>query len=490
MTAAGDYAALIRRLDAFPAARLVCCGDLMLDRFVYGSVERVSPEGPIPVVRVERETTMLGGVANVVRNVAALGARADLVAVAGDDEAGRIVAGLIAEEGGVEGRVITDRGRPTTVKTRYLAAGQQLLRADRETLAPLSEGTVEALLAAYDAGLAEAQVVVLSDYAKGVLSDRLLSEAITRARAAGRAVVADPKSRDFSRYAGASLLTPNRRELAEATSLPCDSDDEVVTAARGVIASCGVEAVLTTRSERGMTLVPKDGDPVHLTARAREVYDVSGAGDTVAATLGVALAAGASLAEAARLANLAGGIVVGKVGTAVARADDLRDALHVAEVMTAEAKVVPLNAALERIERWRRRGARIGFTNGCLDLIHPGHVSLLNQARAACDRLVVGLNSDDSVRRMKGPGRPVQSETARATVLASLGMVDLVIVFDEDTPMRLIEAIRPDVLVKGADYSLDQVVGAPFVQSYGGQVLLAELMPGHSTTRTIAKMAQ
>jgi D-beta-D-heptose 7-phosphate kinase/D-beta-D-heptose 1-phosphate adenosyltransferase len=332
--------------------------------------------------------------------------------------------------------------------------------------------------------------MVLSDYGKGVLSSEALRGVIATARTYARPVVVDPKGRDFARYRGASLVTPNKRELAEATGMPTDSDVAVVAAARRVIDTCGIENVLVTRGDQGVTLVLGRGESIHIPAKPRAVFDVSGAGDTVAAVMAVACAAGVTWPEAARLANAAGGVVVGKLGTAVARADEVVAALHAQDLMTGEDKIATLPSALDRIAAWRESGLRIGFTNGCFDLVHPGHVSLLAQARGACDRLVVGLNSDSSVRRLKGEGRPVQSEAARAQVLASLGAVDLVVIFAEETPVRLIEAIRPDVLVKGADYRRDQVVGADIVESYGGRVLLAEILPGHSTTATLARLAR
>jgi D-beta-D-heptose 7-phosphate kinase/D-beta-D-heptose 1-phosphate adenosyltransferase len=285
-----------------------------------------------------------------------------------------------------------------------------------------------------------------------------------------------------------TVLKPNRRELAAATGLPAGSDAEVETAAREALRRSGAAALLVTRSERGMSLIRPDAPPVHLSGRAREVFDVSGAGDTALAVLSLALAAKAPLAEAAMIANVAAGIVVGKVGTALIYPDDLAGALHAHQLESAEAKILSLHAVQDLIARWRMRGLRVGFTNGCFDLIHPGHVSLLAQARAACDRLIVGLNSDSSVRGLKGEGRPVNTEMARAVVLASLASVDGVVLFEEETPMRLIEAIRPDLLIKGADYTIDRVVGADFVRSYGGQILLATLKPGHSTTGTIARL--
>jgi D-beta-D-heptose 7-phosphate kinase / D-beta-D-heptose 1-phosphate adenosyltransferase len=471
---------LARHLAGFARARIACIGDVMLDRYIYGHVDRISPEAPIPVLKVERETAMLGGVGNVARNVVALGGQARLIAAIGDDEAGRQIAQLAGSEHGLEPRVTVETGRQTTVKTRLVAGAQQLLRADRETAAPISAITAARLIEDIDEAVAEAQALVLSDYAKGVLNDTVLAETIARAQKAGRPVIADPKSADFSRYRGVTLLTPNRRELMAATGMPCGDEAEIIAAARRAIERAGVDAVLATLSERGMALVTKTAAH-HLPAEAREVYDVSGAGDTVVATLALALAAGADLEEAAQLANRAAGIVVGKAGTAVVHPEELAHALG------RDTKVLTLGPALDRVATWRRQGARIGFTNGVFDLLHPGHVSLLAQARARCDRLVVGLNSDASVKRLKGAGRPVQAEAARAQVLAAMQAVDLVIVFGEDTPVELIRAVKPELLVKGADYTVATVVGAELVQSWGGEVYLADLTPGASTTSMIAR---
>ncbi len=462
----------------------------MLDRFVYGEVERISPEAPIPVLRVRRENAMLGGAGNVVRNLVALGARPHFMAAVGDDHAGRELAGLIGEQKGVDPVLIVEPGRETTIKMRFLAASQQLLRVDRESSGPLSEASRERMRMMAVKLVDDSGAVVLSDYGKGVLTPQLIQAVIDAARGAGKPVLVDPKGADYSVYRHATIVTPNRKELHEATRMPVGTDHEIVAAARHLIDTCDLANVLVTRSQDGMTLVTGGGAAHHLPAEARDVFDVSGAGDTVIAVMAAAVAAGASLLDAAHLANAAAGIVVGKVGTAVATTDELVEALYHSSLSANEAKLVSLDAAMAQIERWRTQGYRIGFTNGCFDLLHPGHVSLLSQARAACDRLVLGLNSDASVRRLKGAHRPVQDEAARATVLASLASVDLVVLFEEDTPERLIRALRPDVLIKGADYTIDKVVGGDLVLGWGGRVVLADLMPGHSTTATIARMGK
>jgi D-beta-D-heptose 7-phosphate kinase/D-beta-D-heptose 1-phosphate adenosyltransferase len=483
-----DRAHLAPHLDALVGASVLCVGDAMLDRFVYGVVERVSPEAPIPVLRIERETAMPGGAANVVRNLAGLGVRSHFVSVAGDDDAGRELQRLLEERTGVSPHLELAPGRRTSIKTRYIAAGQQLIRTDYESVQPISDGVAQALIAATSDRLPEVDALVLSDYAKGVLSPAVTRQLISMARDSGKPVLVDPKGSDYERYRGATLITPNQHELAAATGLPTETEEELIQAARRLTTDCA-DAVVVTRGGAGMALIEQE-DSQLLRAERREVFDVSGAGDTVIAVLGAALGAHVPLLEATMLANLAAGIVVSKVGTAEVRADEFRNALRQHELLEGDAKVVSQARCLETVEQWRHSGLKVGFTNGCFDLLHPGHVSLLSQASAACDRLVVGLNDDASTSRLKGPERPVQTEISRATVLTSLADVDLVVLFTEDTPLKLIEAIRPDVLIKGADWSADQIAGADLVTSYGGRILLAELSPGQSTTSTISRLAR
>ena len=483
------HADLAHRVDALADVRVLCVGDVMLDRYVYGAVDRISPEAPIPVLRIEREAATLGGAGNVLRNLLALGAETCFLSVVGDDPAGREIQAIISGEEKVEPHVLSERGRSTTIKTRYVASNQQLLRADRETVRTVGEAQREDLIRLARGAAGEQAVIVLSDYDKGVLQEGVAQGVIAAAHAAGKPVVVDPKGVDYGRYRGANVLTPNRRELAEATQMPVGTVEEIVIAARRLVGRHDFDALLVTRSQDGMTLVERGGAVHHLAAEAREVFDVSGAGDTVIATFAAAIGAGMSYLDAARLSNVAAGIVVGKIGTAVVHRVELARALRAHDLDRGEAKVLPGVAAVDRVREWRQQGLTVGFTTGCFDLLHPGHVALIKAARAACDRLVVGLNADESVSRLKGPTRPVQNETARATVLASLADVDLVVVFAEDTPQLLIAAIRPDVLVKGADYTIDKVVGAAAVQAAGGRVLLVDLVPGHSTTATIARLA-
>lgn len=482
---------LTARIRELAHTHVLVVGDIMLDRFVSGSVNRISPEAPVPVLKIEHAYSMLGGAGNVIRNIAALGAAPSFIGVIGGDGEGEEVRSLLTEViGQADKRLLVEAGRPTTTKIRYLAQDHQLLRVDSEVTAPLSAETAVALIAATEDALDGIQVLVLSDYAKGVLGPTAVCSLIQAAQRAGCRVIVDPKMRDFNVYSGASLITPNRGELIAATGISASTDAEMERACKQVLAKHNIAAVLATRGAEGMTLATREGDVHHLPANAREVYDVSGAGDTVVAVVSTALAAGVDLIEAAHLANLAAGIVVGKVGTAVVRPEELIHAVHEEHRTEAEKKIVSLETALEDVVAWRRTGLRVGFTNGCFDLLHPGHLSLLRQARAACDRLIVALNSDTSIKRLKGEGRPVQSESARAAVLASLVDVDRVAIFVEDTPVALIKAIRPDLLVKGADYGREAVVGGDIVEGYGGKVLLADLVPGHSTTATIRRLSE
>ena len=482
-----DLSDLIQKLTDDSDLRILCVGDLMLDRFIKGAVTRISPEAPIPVLAVQSETVMVGGVGNVVRNLAAMGVATELVAVVGDDAAGRELRSLLDDEQLARPQLVETPGRQTTIKTRFSASGQQLLRADQETSESLDAQTGAALLEQALPALQVCAALVLSDYGKGVLGDDVLAPLIAEARRLGRPIVVDPKGFDYSRYRGATLLTPNRTELAQASGMATNGDAAVIDAGRRIIENCGVSAVLATRSEQGMTLVEAT-EARHLPARAKEVFDVSGAGDTVAAAMAAGLAVGASRELAARFANTAAGIAVGKAGTAVVHVSEILSALHEEAFLSGEEKVVTNPAAAARTKSWRGQGLRVGFTNGCFDLLHPGHIALIKQARAACDRLVVGLNSDASVVRLKGPGRPVQSESSRAAVLAALSTIDLVVIFNEDTPLEIIKTLKPDVLVKGADYTVETVVGAAEVQSWGGEVILAALVDGFSTTATIERL--
>jgi D-beta-D-heptose 7-phosphate kinase/D-beta-D-heptose 1-phosphate adenosyltransferase len=468
-----DLAEAARRLGR---GSVLVVGDAMLDRYYYGEVTRISPEAPVPVLGVQREMSVPGGAANVLRNVTALGVSAAFVSVVGDDAAGSDLTALIGRQAGVEPWLLVQGGRVTTVKTRFVARGQHLLRADSEDPAPLHPKLGERLLRIACDSIAATTVTILSDYSKGVLGAGIAGKLIAAARAAGRPVLVDPRGNQYEDYAGADVIMPNRRELAAVTGLPVDGDEEIVIAAQALRQRLGFGAVLVTRSEHGLSLITET-ETWHFPAEALEVHDVAGAGDTVAATLAAGLAAKLPLHEAARLANVAAGIVVGKVGTAVARLDDILARLSPFDGN--RAKIVTLAAAVEQAERWRRRGWRIGFTNGRFDTLHSGHLHLLEQARAGCDRLIVAVNSDESIAKIVNGGRQPQrprSQSERAANLACLSSVDLVCFFDETTPISLINTLHPDLLVKGSNHAAD-VVGAEMVRGWGGTVLLAELLP-------------
>jgi D-beta-D-heptose 7-phosphate kinase / D-beta-D-heptose 1-phosphate adenosyltransferase len=467
---------------------VLCVGDLMLDEFVYGEVSRISPEAPAPVIAVQRSETDIGGAGNVARNIASLGARCIFVGLIGEDDAGKALKAALARESLIESVLVCDAGRPTTRKVRFVSEhfSTHMLRADWESAAPAAADIEQKLIDAILPLLPRADIVLLSDYAKGTLTARVLRNVIDAARKLGKRVIVDPKSANLAIYRGATLLKPNAREFAEATRSRADSEKSISDAAQDVMQLADCEAVLVTQSERGMTLVPRHGEAIHVPGHPVKVRDVSGAGDTVAAALALALAAGADWETALRMANAAAAVAVSKKGAAVVTSAELRRKILPHAFLAAEEKIVATDAELDaQLKDWRKQDLRIGFTNGCFDILHPGHVKVLTAARGACDRLIVGLNSDASVKRLKGEGRPVQDQRARAEVLAALEAVDLVVVFEEDTPIKLITRIEPSVLVKGGDYTREQVVGHEIVEAYGGEVRLVDVLPGFSTTSLV-----
>jgi D-beta-D-heptose 7-phosphate kinase / D-beta-D-heptose 1-phosphate adenosyltransferase len=476
--------------QALSRQTVLCIGDLMLDEFVYGEVSRISPEAPAPVIAVQRSETNVGGAGNVARNIASLGGRCIFVGLIGDDETGAKLKAALAEEGGIDSRLICDNARPTTRKVRFVSEhfSTHMLRADWERAQPAAGEIEQRLIDTILPELARADIVLLSDYAKGVLTARVIRNAIDAARKLGKRVIVDPKSLNFALYRGATLLTPNRKEFAEATRSRADTPDAIADAAEDAMRLADCEAMLVTQGEHGMTLVVRDGETVHVPALPVKVRDVSGAGDTVAAALALSLAAKADWETALRVASAAAAVAVGKTGTATVAPAELRRKILPHASLAAEEKIVAAGGDLSaQLGEWRRQGLRVGFTNGCFDILHPGHVKVLTAARGACDRLIVGLNSDASVKRLKGQGRPVQDERARAEVLAALEAVDLVAIFEEDTPINLIAAIKPSVLVKGGDYTREQVVGHEIVEAHGGEVLLVDILPGFSTTSLVAR---
>jgi D-beta-D-heptose 7-phosphate kinase/D-beta-D-heptose 1-phosphate adenosyltransferase len=472
---------------------ILCVGDLMLDDFVYGEVTRISPEAPTPVLAVGRSEVEIGGAGNVARNIAALGARCIFVGLIGKDDAAQTLTQAFGKLNGlVVPELVADAKRHTTRKVRFVSEhhSTHLMRADWETAQPASEASEAAIIAHAEAALPKVGAVVLSDYAKGVLTPRVIRAIIDKARQRGLPVVVDPKGHDYSIYRGATLITPNRQELGAAVHRPVVTEAEIGKAAAELARIVESDAVLVTRSEEGMTLHTRDHAPVHIPAYPVKVRDVSGAGDTVAAVMALLLAMKAPFEDAVRAANAAAAVAVGKRGTSTVLLAELRARILPAASLAPEEKIVFDWSDLdERLADWRRHDLRIGFTNGCFDILHRGHIKLLAESRAACDRLVVGINSDASTARLKGKGRPINPAEGRAEVLAALEAVDLVVVFEEDTPIDLIKRVRPGVLIKGADYKREDVVGRDVVEADGGDVILIDLVPGHSTT-AIVKRAQ
>ncbi len=464
-------------------------GDLMLDEYLWGRVERISPEAPVQVVEVRREELRLGGAGNVINNLAALGANVRVCSVLGDDADGHLLRELLAERRVDIDGILLVSGRVTSRKTRVLASNQQIVRIDRETRSEISPAQERQLAEAVCAALPSCQILLISDYLKGVLPEGLLQEIIAAARKAGVPVVVDPKGNDYRKYRGATALTPNRKEAQAASGVAISDEASLCRAGRQLCVDLELEALVLTRSEEGMSLFYRDGNALHLPTEAREVFDVSGAGDTVLALLGLGLAAGLSLADAARLSNLAAGIVVGKVGTSTVTAAEILEALG-RQHLDADSKIHERKTLAALLESRRALGQKVVFTNGCFDLLHVGHVKYLQAARKLGDLLVLGLNTDDSIRRLKGPKRPLIGEDERAHILAALDCIDYVVLFDEDTPLELIGTLRPDILVKGADYTPEGVVGKDLVESWGGRVELIDLVDGRSTSSIIDKILQ
>ena len=478
------------KVTAFSDMTVLCVGDVMLDRFVSGTVNRISPESPVPVLFATGQQNIPGGAANVSRNIAALGGRCVLVGAVGDDESGRELAQLLSQQMSIRPELVTTTARPTAEKTRFVTHGQHMLRVDREDASPLAADAQTAIIAKVAEHIGQCQALILSDYSKGVLTDRVIAECIAMARHRGVPVIVDPKSPVLSRYDGATVVTPNIGETTAAVGIAPTTDALAEAAGRRALEGATLQAVLITRAEHGMTLVDRAHGVCHFPTNAREVFDVVGAGDTVVATLALALASGMALYDGVRLANAAAGLVVGKRGTATVTQSELLDELgrlSIEATGESDTKYSELRGLAERRRQWGADRLRVGFTNGCFDILHIGHLHTLDFARSHCDRLIVAINSDASVRRLKGPTRPINNEDDRARMLSALTCVDAVIVFDEDTPAEIIDALQPDLLVKGADYAVGEIVGAATVLAKGGQVLTCPLRPDRSTTRIIEK---
>jgi D-beta-D-heptose 7-phosphate kinase/D-beta-D-heptose 1-phosphate adenosyltransferase len=490
-----DLIDLVQRLGR---PRVLVVGDVMLDRYVWGDAERISQEAPVILLRADKKEERLGGASSVATMLAALQADVSLVGVIGPDRDGTRVRDILDELNVDRSALRVDLNRPTTLKERFIGRAQhkhpqQMLRVDYEIREAVSGEVEVGLCAAVESEVPKADVILVSDYDKGVCTPAVMTTTIAAAKKRGIRVIADPiRGRDYSKYRGCSSMTPNRLEAGLATGRSIGAHDEALAAARQLRDELGLEAGIVTLDKDGMALSHRDGTEAVYPTRPRQVYDITGAGDMVMSVLGLALAAGADYPSAIRLANVAGGLEVEKIGVAtVTREEIINDLFHsptTADPHAASAKLRTLQRLLPDLDARRRIGQRIAFTNGCFDILHAGHVQYLNEARSQADCLVVGLNTDAGVRALKGPGRPVNSQDARAAVLAGLEAVDYLVLFDDPTPIELIRAIRPDVLVKGADYRKDQVVGAELVESYGGRVHLAGLREGYSTSKLIEQM--
>lgn len=486
---------LIRRVETLGHPRILVVGDLILDRYVWGYAERISQEAPVPLLRADHREHRLGGAASVAMMLRALGAEVHLMGAVGRDPEAVIVRKLLADMGIDDRLVVTLDDRPTTLKERYIGRAQdrhpqQMIRVDYETRDPIPPAVESYLWQQLPEAVGRSDIVLISDYDKGVCIPSLLRSLITVCRSLDIRVVADPiRSSNYAKYEGVHAMTPNRLEAQLATGMTIQQPEDALSVGRKLQRELGMECCLVTLDRDGMALAHADGRERLVPTRPRQVYDITGAGDMVLSVVGLCLASGADYDEAAALGNIAGGLEVEKIGVALlTRQEILRDLLdhHRPEA----GKRLERDALLEEVRRRREAGQTIVFTNGCFDLLHPGHIRLLREASSHGDFLIVGLNSDESVQRLKGPSRPINTQDARAEVLGALECVDAVTIFNEETPIRLIEAILPDVLVKGGDYRPDAVVGRDVVEASGGQLVLIPLVVGHSTTQTVLRAGE
>ena len=478
---------LYRRFKEIKPVSIVVVGDVILDEYIDGEINRISPEAPVGVLDCKSETYMLGGAANVAANVVKLGCKATLIGVTGNDSAAAELKSLLKKQKIDSGQIVTSRDRPTIKKSRIISRHQQLLRIDRENRRPIPKSVETKLIQNFKKALAKADGAIISDYDKGLLTKKLLREVISYAKKTGKRVVVDPKGDSFAKYKGASVVTPNRIELEKLTGIKCGDKKSVEKAARQIIKKQSISCVLATLGADGMALFTNKGESHFFPTVAREVFDVTGAGDTVVAVFSAALLGGMLPEEAARLSNHAGGLQVAQLGAGGISKKEMERSLAGAAGFD-ESKIVNLKDAAELANTLRKQNKKVVFTNGCFDLIHFGHIQYLRKAKKLGHRLVLGLNSDSSVKRLKGKNRPLLSEHDRAHILAALDCVDMVVIFDEKTPIKLIKAIKPDVLVKGGDYKIDQIVGYKEIKNWGGRVLTLPYVKGNSTTGIIEKI--
>ncbi len=464
-------------------------GDLMLDRYLIGEVERISPEAPVPIVLLKQQNERAGGAANVAANLAGLGIKTHIAGCVGQDVDGKALLNMLTQQGIEASSVLQSVERPTITKTRILGGHHQMMRLDQESHAAFSANENSDLLNLVKSQLsAKPSIVILSDYAKGVLSSEVCQSIITACKAANIPVLADPKGKDYSKYKGATALTPNKKETAEACGVNARETDALLASANALRKTLNLQFLAVTRGEEGISVLD-DNSSAHIPASAKQVFDVSGAGDTVIATLAAGMMFGLGHHDALHLANIAAGIVVGKVGTVPIHRDELLHELTTQEATEQADKICDLAHLTSKVAAWRKQNLKIAFTNGCFDLLHAGHVTYLEAAKKTSDKLILGLNTDRSVSAIKGPTRPVIHENDRARVLAALESIDAVILFDEDTPLTLINTLKPDVIIKGSDYTEDQVVGGAEVKSWGGKVALIDVVEGRSTSNIIKKLA-
>ena len=469
-------------INSFQDCHILVVGDLMLDRFVDGTVTRISPEAPVPVLSQSRCQQMPGGAANVACNLAQLGAQVTLIGVCGDDAAASDLAAELSHFKTITFLPIAVAGRPTSLKTRYRASGQQILRVDDEMTSAIDAGAQQTLCETASGVITSADMLVLSDYAKGCLPETVIRQLIDAARAAKKLIVADPKVTDLSVYADVDILTPNLQELSKSAGTSLAEIDTIGATATRLAKTHHIGTILTTLSARGILASSADGTQFHDPAKTRDVFDVSGAGDTVVAVISAAIASGAHLEAAVALANHAAGVAVSKSGTAIVTPGEILAHMPLSNPLTEPASLATL------CQNWRSAGDKIAFANGCFDLLHPGHISLLRHAAKTADRLIIGLNSDASVRRLKGDSRPLQSADKRAAALAAFDMVDAVTIFDEDTPQNLIALLQPDFIVKGGDYKPDEVVGSDIVKKRGGKVVIVPTLATYSTSKLVKNL--
>ncbi|MCH8932098.1 MAG: D-glycero-beta-D-manno-heptose-7-phosphate kinase [Nitrospina sp.] len=478
-----------RFFDNKKRPKILVVGDLILDEYIWGTVNRISPEAPVPVLESKSENLSLGGAANVANNLVALGCEVYLVGGIGRDEKGDKLLDLIKNRSIHTHGIYQFEHRPTTSKMRVIANNQQVLRIDKEDDRPITEETEGKFLKYLHAVIPEMDGVICSDYHKGILSEKISSAIMHRAKKSKKRVVVDPKGADFHKYKGATVITPNQKEVERVAPIKINSREDLDRAAEYILNLTHSEGILVTRGKAGMIFYSKKEKPFEISTVAKEVYDVTGAGDTVISVFGMSLFSDFSYGEAAWLANMAAGIVVGKIGTAVVTLEEINEFLK-EEMLRTSSTVLGLNEVKQIVSLAKSVGKSVVFTNGCFDLIHGGHIEFIQQAKKQGDLLIIGLNSDESVRAIKGDGRPIKTQQERANILSALQDVDYITIFNEETPENLIREIRPDVLVKGDDYKLEDVVGREIVEGYGARVVLIPIVKGLSTSSTVDQILQ